>query len=252
MADNENSPGFFGKLPCNGDFVNRRLPRQTFLNTWDDWLQAAIAKSKEQLQDAWLSIYLTSPIWRFAVSPGVCGDNTWAGLLMPSVDKVGRYFPLTIACPLESTIHPSQLINEHEEWFGEAEKIALSALDDSIDLDRFDKDVQDLDPPNHQVRFNSSPILFEQSTSVHINIPSADEASSMSSLLMKSFFDTNYGDLYSIWWTNGSDRVKSCLITTPGLPPPLCYSALLDGDWAKWGWPMQIINNAPLTNPSFE
>ena len=97
----EAKAGFFGKLPKHGDFLSRRLPR-AFTDPWDRWLQNAIADSREQMAEDWLNIYLTSPIWRFALSPGLCGDNAWAGVLMPSVDRVGRYFPLTLAAPLEN------------------------------------------------------------------------------------------------------------------------------------------------------
>ena len=30
------------------------------------------------------------PIWRFVLLPGLIGSNGWAGVLMPSVDRVGR------------------------------------------------------------------------------------------------------------------------------------------------------------------
>ncbi len=85
--------GFYGKLPVVGDFVSRRLPNE-FIKPWDGWLQSAIAASREELGDEWLNSYLTSPIWRFLLSPGVCGNKAVAGIMMPSVDRVGRYYPL--------------------------------------------------------------------------------------------------------------------------------------------------------------
>jgi type VI secretion system protein ImpM len=84
-------PGIYGKLPSNGDFVTRRLPA-TFLQPWDQWLQESTADSRDQLGRRWLEIYLTSPVWRFALSPGTTGQLPWAGVLMPSVDSVGRYW----------------------------------------------------------------------------------------------------------------------------------------------------------------
>ena len=92
--------GFYGKLPSHGDFVSRRLPRE-FLDVWDSWLQQAVAESKARLGSDWLDAYLNSPIWRFALMPGICGDQAYLGLMMPSIDRVGRYFPLTVAAPLE-------------------------------------------------------------------------------------------------------------------------------------------------------
>ena len=64
-------PGYFGKFPSHGDFITRRLPRDGFLDIWDSWLQNALATSREQLGEAWLPTYLTSPLWRFALAAGV-------------------------------------------------------------------------------------------------------------------------------------------------------------------------------------
>lgn len=91
--------GFYGKVATHGDFVSRRLPR-SFLDPWDHWLQDCLRYSQEQLGADWLDVYLTSPVWRFALAPGVCGDGAWTGVLIPGVDRVGRYFPLTVAAPL--------------------------------------------------------------------------------------------------------------------------------------------------------
>ena len=90
----KNSVGFFGKLPSHGDFVYRELPNN-FISVWDEWLQNFIGSTKEQIGEAWLDTYFTSPIWRFAFSAGVIDQNAWAGIMLPSVDRVGRYFPFT-------------------------------------------------------------------------------------------------------------------------------------------------------------
>jgi type VI secretion system protein ImpM len=125
--------GFFGKIPSHGDFVTRELPR-VFLDSWDRWLQECVAASKSQLGEHWLNIYLTSPIWRFALAPGLCGPAAWAGVLMPSVDRVGRYFPFTIAMPLEPHVNALQVPGSFDSWLDAAEAVALRSLDD----DRFD------------------------------------------------------------------------------------------------------------------
>jgi len=91
--------GFYGKLPCNGDFLQRRVP-QEFIDVWDPWLQECIHASREALREDWLNAYLTSPVWRFVLAEGVCGSGAYAGVMLPSVDRVGRYFPLTIVAQL--------------------------------------------------------------------------------------------------------------------------------------------------------
>jgi type VI secretion system protein ImpM len=142
----ESAPGFHGKLVAKGDFITRRLPR-TFLDPWDSWLQDVIGGSRARMGDAWLDAYLTSPIWRFVLSAGLCGDAAAAGVLMPSVDRVGRYFPLTIIAPLPAGADPLVLPVAGTEWFHEAEELVRSALDDAFDFDGFDARVAALGLP---------------------------------------------------------------------------------------------------------
>ena len=92
--------GFTGKIPVRGDFVHAGLPRD-FADRWHDWQsRAVIAGSRTLMGDAWLDAFLEAPVWRFVLPPGICGARAAVGLIMPSVDKVGRYFPLTfVALP---------------------------------------------------------------------------------------------------------------------------------------------------------
>lgn len=141
MMANRQSPGFFGKFPVRGDFISRRLPAD-FIRDWDGWLQGSLTASREVLGENWLAVYLTSPLWRFILSPGVCGPHGWMGVLMPSVDRVGRYFPLTLALALNRDNGLAGLFVSAADWFGRLEHLALSCLEDGFDLDIFDKQLQ--------------------------------------------------------------------------------------------------------------
>jgi len=88
--------GWFGKIPALGDFVTRRLP-PTFVDPWDAWLSAELVAARRALADAWPSAYRQTPIWRFALTAGAIDQARWLGVLIPSFDRVGRQFPLTIA-----------------------------------------------------------------------------------------------------------------------------------------------------------
>ena len=88
--------GWFGKIPALGDFVSRRLPPE-FIEPWDEWLSEELFAAQEKLEENWLESYVKAPIWRFALMPGVLDARHWFGVLMPSVDRVGRQFPLTFA-----------------------------------------------------------------------------------------------------------------------------------------------------------
>lgn len=134
--------GFYGKLPSQGDFVTRRLPWE-FTAAWDDWMQQGMLASREALGDRWLELYLSAPIWRFQLAPGVCGPLGWRGVFFASVDRVGRYFPLTLAFASApggragQGVAPSLAVDE-AHWFA-AEEAALAGLDPALPIDEFER-----------------------------------------------------------------------------------------------------------------
>jgi type VI secretion system protein ImpM len=91
--------GFSGKLPARGDFVARGLPR-SFSEPWDAWLAEVMTGSRAILGEGWLPAWLEAPIWRFALPARQCGPDAVAGVLLPSVDRAGRHWPLTLAAVL--------------------------------------------------------------------------------------------------------------------------------------------------------
>ena len=224
--------GFFGKLPGRGDFIGRHLPT-AFLQPWDAWLQAAIARSRNQLGQSWRECYCTSPIWRFALGPGPCGPAGYAGILMPSVDRVGRYYPLTIAAPLASDRTLLALPITGDTWFHQAEQIALAALDrDDLDLEEFDRCVEALGAP--------SATGFTENGTVAGNawycpLPESRELTGASPVLAGHLLRRAFPQP-GLWWTDGSDRIARCLLICDGLPPVDGFAALLAGDWQQWGW----------------
>jgi type VI secretion system protein ImpM len=116
--------GFYGKLPARGDFVRAGLPRD-FIEPWDAWLQSVIAGSRALAGDAWLPAYLESPVWRFTLPPGMCGDLAVLGLMLPSVDKAGRYFPLSFAA-----LHPFGIATASgDAWLDVCETAGREALE---------------------------------------------------------------------------------------------------------------------------
>lgn len=243
-----NSLGFYGKIPGNGDFVSRQLPR-TFVDPWDQWLQESISSSRQQLGEKWLDRYLIGPIWRFALSSGVCGDNAWVGLVMPSVDSVGRYFPLTLAVPVNDTCRLLAIADNHESWFAQAEEIALSALDKNIKLDAFNQDIIKLAVPSYFS--DCSPAVappepeLTDSNFWRFAMTEPEPLSTNLSPLMEQFLLHRFPD-FTLWWTSGSEQVEASTLICNKLPPTQGFSALLTGDWHQWGW-QNMLSNQPIT-----
>ena len=137
--------GFYGKLPSEGDFVTRRLPWE-FTSVWDDWLQQGMQASREALGERWLALYLSAPIWRFQVAPGVCGPIGWRGLFFASVDRVGRYFPLTLAFVDAGPPALAALSGDAEAWMT-VEDAALAGLAPTLPVADFDRMMESLALP---------------------------------------------------------------------------------------------------------
>ena len=242
-------PGFWGKVPTRGDFVSRRLPRQ-FIDSWDTWLGGAFAASREQLGAQWLDLYLTSPIWRFGCTAGLLGDKAWAGVLMPSVDKVGRYFPLTLAVPLAEGRALPLLFDGASGWFETVEQLALSALEDAFDLERFDAALQQAtlsesawipaQPENYQGETERGKFAVQASVAAHAELPSAFAAISASTL-------ERFLPAYSLWRTEGAESFPPSLLVCEGLPPVDAYVGFLTGQWPQRGWSIKSWHRtAPL------
>lgn len=132
-------PGWFGKLPGMGDFAHRRLP-ESFRAVWDPWLQRGMARLRDRHAD-WTSHYLEAPIWCFALGPQVVGERAWIGVLMPSVDGVGRYFPFTLAVELGDEVSDAlqgEALVAALHWWALGTQAALEGLDGDLDALRFD------------------------------------------------------------------------------------------------------------------
>ena len=134
MAD---APGWYGKLPALGDFARRRLP-PSFIEPWDDWLRQGLAASRAALGQDWLTHYLGAPVWRFVLLPGVIGPDAWAGVLLPSVDRVGRYFPLTVCAGLPAAAPLGRSLAALDGWLTALEQSALLGLDPEHGLERLE------------------------------------------------------------------------------------------------------------------
>jgi len=222
------APGFYGKLPARGDFLGRRLGRP-FIDAWDGWLQEALLASKDALGSTWRETYLTSPIWRFAFAAGSCGPAAVAGLVMPSVDKVGRYFPLMLGGEFPAGLDLTRFVPAAASWYEALEELALAALSDAFDLARFDEPLS-LAVPEHA---GASPLASETLAPPgrHFAVAEGDVAD-----FCRDHAE-ELGGKRTLWWTQGSERVSPCVLVSPGLPPPASFPALLDGAWSSHGWP---------------
>lgn len=231
-------PGYYGKLPARGDFVGRRLAKP-FLEAWDPWLQAGIAASRGALGEAWLDLYLHGPVWRFAFTAQVAGPAATAGVLMPSVDSVGRYFPLTIAAETAGAV-PFALAAEAAAWFQAAEDLALGCLEEPFDLEIFDRRVAALGAPRVPGGPGPSDEAAAEAGGVAARIPEGGGFAEAQGLLADRIAVLAWSR-YSLWWTEGAQHVPPIARAFPGLPEAESFKTLLTFEPAAAAGPTAAV-----------
>jgi type VI secretion system protein ImpM len=210
------APGFYGKLACRGDFVTRDLA-PGFTQPWDAWLCEGIQASRQQLGEDWLSAYLVSPLWRFALAAGVCGPNAVLGMLMPSIDRVGRYFPLTVAQILEPGQSVASVAGGAAEWYDVVEKLMLSTLDQGAGFGVFEVALTRVPPISVLPRSAAS-------RSAGLQIFSASDFQARQLELTAIACEGA-----SLWWGNDAEGAAQGLVRCKGLPDPQRFGSHLLG-----------------------
>jgi len=211
-----NDVGFYGKLACRGDFVSRGLP-QSFIQPWDQWLAAGIQASQKALGEQWLQAYLVSPLWRFALAPGVCGADAVVGVLMPSIDRVGRYFPLTVAQVLEPGVAVAGVVGGADGWFEGVERALLLTLEPDAAFDDFEAALQP---------FRDARPLPQGSRMTVGGLQRLDASTPEGRALALAECAC---DGMSLWWGQGSERIAPGLMRSNGLPRSEDFAAFLLG-----------------------
>lgn len=235
--------GFYGKLPCRGDFLQRRAP-QDFVDVWDAWLQQCLHETRQNLQEAWLESYLTGPVWRFALASGVCGNGAYAGILVPSVDRVGRYFPLTVIAQLQLDDCPLAIACGSHDLFEAAEALVIDALEaPALDFDTFDEQIallrERLDL--HSADESAGALrLLQQGVgtgSDRWRLPLTSVAALQSAVNAFAYREVSRAmQPLALWWTQGSNALTASWLFTRGLPDARASVAMLTGDWDGADW----------------
>lgn len=219
--------GFYGKLPAHGDFVSRELPTG-FVQPWDQWLQQSINGSRALLEEQWLDIYLTSPIWHFAFSPGLLDEHAWLGIMSPSVDSVGRYFSFCIAMKLPAMACTVASFYSSTTWFNALETLVVSALENRLDAESIKDSLRPLRatsvarPPG-----SSSSFVPLQNGATDDKLDGA--------AIMLDYLVAEKHPRFSYWRTNGSPLVSPCTRLNPDLPDAELFTLMMNSAWQKSG-----------------
>jgi len=224
------APGWFGKLVLLGDFAHRRLPHH-FVNTCDRWLSDGIAASRRQLGGQWLDTYLSGPVWRFAWAEGVLDTRWWFGVMMPSVDAVGRYFPLVVAFARQAPPISAADLSTLDHWYGQAGAAALGTLLPGATLESFEAELlrctmTEDGPTPAAAGVHTAPSQGPE----RFVLAGADSLSAWAQVLTAPPFFRRYAG-HSFWWPMQVQNDDNSMTVVPGLPDPTQFTSMLEGRW---------------------
>ena len=212
-------PGAFGKLPAHGDFLALDLGDELRSN-FDALIAGGLAAFRARRGEGWLEVYLTSPLWHFALGPGLLASRTVIGSMIPSVDAVGRYFPFAVLAELDHPVAPLRLEREAAPWFRKAGELALAALEERLTLAELGGALTDLGlPPQGNVQPPPWPFALQ-----------GDDAERLAGILAVAA-ERPIGLL----WSSGSPAVPATVLGVAERPSAALVAALFDGDWASAG-----------------
>lgn len=205
------SVGLFGKLPVRGDFIREGLPRE-FVEPWDAWWQRGFGEL--QRHEDWRDAWMEAPVWQFALSPGMCGGLGVVGLWLPSIDKAGRCFPMTIAAtaPYEWAPHVAAMSG----FLDAAEQAGREALE------------YDLEPADLLRRIQEAFV-----------VPVEPEPEPGAGSVVQA-----------LWWTEGGPRVAARNERGDALPEGGHFAAFVDDAWTQGGVASDRADAVALEQPS--
>lgn len=200
------------------------------MSRWDTWLAASVAESRNALGDDWLERYLSAPVWCMACAPSVVDDGWWFGVLMPSIDAVGRYFPLLVLIDTDEPPSSPGAWAAFAHWYRDAAACALATLSPEDTLEAFEARLAALASPPEP-----APLAIElqpEGDVQALHLPAGSDLPELGAALgMAAWKPLMLGR--SLWWPlPGADHALSASPTVywaRGLPPPARFTTMLEG-----------------------
>lgn len=142
---------WFGKIPAVGDFCASDMPAAVEAEL-DQWISTCMQRCELLFNQQWLTLYFAAPMSAFYWPPGVCkslGNAHAVGVLMPSVDKAGRAYPLIVLQTLHSQPDTCCESLHFEDWLKHMHRICSQTLDEDWPPEVLNRALSEL-PALHQ------------------------------------------------------------------------------------------------------
>ena len=199
---------------------------------WEAWHAGRrIGKFDAARQRAWRPAFLKAPIWRFWLGSELCGE-TIIGAFMPSLDAVGRYFPLTVFVRAgDARALPPPEFEAQTAWFTTAEDFLLATLEPETTYESVVAALDRLEIPSDAVppfarrgalALSDGSILIEAArdafTEVFASARMADHAAAYAAS--------------SFWWTVGGEGFPAFAMAKRRMPDPFVFTGMMTGDFS--------------------
>jgi type VI secretion system protein ImpM len=227
--------GWYGKIPAAGDFLARRLPA-AFAEAWHRWAQTALEGSRRRLAAGWRDDFLSMPLWRFVFSPGLLVDDALAGVMLPSVDAVGRAFPLTVAAALPAMdLDVVATLFAAQSWFDAIEDAALPALTASLDTSSLDAAIAARPFRGQWLRDRERRgDAMRSSTPRMLSVALGDQSEHNGPPLRR--LAERLSTPCAAWLARPSEIFGRALLLCEALPTAEQVCAMMNGRWLAHGW----------------
>lgn len=222
--------GIFGKYPGKRDFVAFGLP-PTVLGPIENWLQSALAASQNKMGGSWQDYYLVMPMWRFRIGRDITGTDC-LGVMMPSVDGVGRYFPLVIIAMAENNAtFPVFETTDQKEWFSSIEQRLFSTLDEN-ESPEASALCAGLDNPPLAPEHETTDVFETLNKGFSVQLQPSLEAGELDKAAYERILAAEAAITSrsrSSWWTHGGAHVPPQFLSSTGLPDPYHFVRMMGG-----------------------
>jgi len=241
-----NRLGFHGKLPAVGDFVSRGFTKP-LCDALDGWLQTAL-QSAQSGGATRASLDASAVPVLLQLRPGALCASGFVGAVVPSCDRVGRFFPICLGLETapESASHP--LLWPPLPMALALCRLGIEAQAESLGPDALATRMAELPAPAEWPRWLTAEAPFQSVQDITLpGLPenlvrfafqgpemhmAAADRGTCSLLPMRTQV---LGAL--ITQAEGFDAFFASRQAADGG----AFAALFDGRWAHWGWPWVAV-----------
>ncbi|MFI8616878.1 type VI secretion system-associated protein TagF [Acidovorax sp. NPDC077693] len=166
----QSSVAWYGKLPSLGDFAGRRMSH-ALTTEWDSWLRAGMDELRRTDDTGWPDTFVNAPLWFFIARVAASGSPV-IGALAPSMDRVGRYYPLTVMATAPRAGCALADDAAVKAFLAGARAAIVDARRRTLSVDELDRRVNQLPSP-----FEAGPAMEREPSLIHDILSDLSEAS---------------------------------------------------------------------------